>query len=237
MVKQRWKRTFSLVLSAAMVWSMSGVSALAEDLNTPASNLPEESVTVQDTNPLQNPVKEDCICDPKVEGETGHTNKDCPFYKDEKVCTCDPKVEGETGHTNKDCPFYQEEVPTEIEEAKAFIEKLPSLEEINQWKPTLELIEEDEGYQEAYDEAVSVHREELKKQIQEARAAYDALDEEKKKAFDQGLLSKLTSLETKLSQPVIDMESRLSALPSVEEFQNWKPVLDIPENDPGYQAA
>ena len=150
MVKQRWKRTFSLVLSAAMVWSMSGVSALAEDLNTTASNLPEESVMVQDTNPDQNPVKEDCICDPKVEGETGHTNKDCPFYQeentDEKVCICDPKVEGETGHTNKDCPFYQEENTNEIEEAKALIEKLPSLEEINQWKPTLELTEEDEGY-------------------------------------------------------------------------------------------
>lgn len=101
----------------------------------------------------------------------------------------------------------------------------------------MELTEEDEGYQEAYDAAISAHREELRKQIQEARAAYDALDEEQKKAFDQGLLSKLTSLETKLSQPVIDMESRLSALPSVEEFQNWKPVLDIPENDPGYQAA
>ena len=301
MAKQRWKRTLSLVLSAAMVWSMSGVSALAEDLNTPASNLPEESVMVQDTNLHQNPVKEDCICDPKVEGETGHTNKDCPFYQeentdekvcicdpkvegetghtnkdcpfyqeentdekvcicdpkvegetghtnkdcpfyqeentDEKVCICDPKVEGETGHTNKDCPFYQEENTDEIEEAKALIEKLPSLEEINQWKPTLELTEEDEGYQEAYDAAISAHREELRKQIQESRAAYDALDEEQKKAFDQGLLSKLTSLETKLSQPVIDMESRLSALPSVEEFQNWKPVLDIPENDPGYQAA
>ncbi|WP_419169385.1 doubled motif LPXTG anchor domain-containing protein [Negativibacillus massiliensis] len=241
MVKQRWKRTFSLVLSAAMVWSMSGVSALAEDLNTPASNLPEESVMVQDTNPDQNPVKEDCICDPKVEGETGHTNKDCPFYQeentDEKVCICDPKVEGETGHTNKDCPFYQEENTNEIEEAKALIEKLPSLEEINQWKPTLELTEEDEGYQEAYDAAVFAHREELRKQIQEARAAYDALDEEQKKAFDQGLLSKLTSLETKLSQPVIDMESRLSALPSVEEFQNWKPVLDIPENAPDYQTV
>ena len=166
MAKQRWKRTLSLVLSAAMVWSMSGVSALAEDLNTPASNLPEESVMVQDTNPDQNPVKEDCICDPKVEGETGHTNKDCPFYQeentdekvcicdpkvegetghtnkdcpfyqeentDEKVCICDPKVEGETGHTNKDCPFYQEENTDEIEEAKVLIEKLPSLEEINQ---------------------------------------------------------------------------------------------------------
>ena len=182
-----------------------------------------------------------CICDPKVEGESGHTNKDCPFYQeentDEKVCICDPKVEGETGHINKDCPFYKEEVPTEIEEAKALIEKLPSLEEINQWKPTLELTEEDEGYQEAYDAAISAHREELRKQIQEARAAYDALDEEQKKAFDQGLIGKLTSLETKLSQPVIDMESRLSALPSVEEFQNWKPVLDIPENAPDYQTA
>ena len=272
MAKQRWKRTLSLVLSAAMVWSMSGVSVFAEELNTPASNLPKESVTVQDINPLQNPVKEDCICDPKVEDETGHTNKDCPFYQeentDEKVCICDPKVEGETGHTNKDCPFYQEEntdekvcicdpkvegetghtnencpfyvtdeVPTEIEEAKALIEKLPSLEEINQWKPTLELTEEDEGYQEAYDAAVSAHREELRKQVQEARAAYDALDEEQKKAFDQGLFNKLTSLETKLSQPVIDMEACLSALPSIEEFENWKPVLDVPENDPGYQAA
>lgn len=238
MAKQRWKRTLSLILSAAMIWGMSGMPAFAEEPTAPV--VESEVPPVSDSVPQ--PEEKVCTCASQVEGEGAHTNPECPFYKEpqpeEKVCACDPKVEGECEHTNSECPFYKkDEVPTENEETKAFIEKLPSLEEYHQWQPTLEPSPEDEGYQAAYDAAVAAHCKEVEEQVKAAREAYDLMTEEQKAAFDPALTAKLTTWETKLSQPVTDMEGRLSGLPSVEEFQNWKPTLTIPETDPSYQAA
>lgn len=238
MAKQRWKRTLSLILSAAMIWGMSGMPAFAEEPTAPV--VESEVPPVSDSVPQ--PEEKVCACDPQVESEGAHTSPECPFYKEpqpeEKVCACASQVEGEGEHTNSECPFYKkDEVPPENEETKALIEKLPSLEEYHQWQPTLEPPPENEGYQAAYDEAVAAHCKEVEEQVKTARAAYDLMTEEQKEAFDPELTAKLTTWETKLSQPVTDMEGRLSGLPSVEEFQNWKPTLTIPETDPSYQAA
>lgn len=252
MAKQRWKRTLSLILSAAMIWGMSGMPAFAEEPASPAPVPEVESEVPLVTDPQ--PETKTCTCTaPCAEGSV---NTGCPVCSAEgadlsackgespDACTC--TVPCTEDSTNAECPVCSKdwnacapktEVPTENEETKAFIEKLPSLEEYHQWRPTLEPPPEDEGYQAAYDAAVAAHRKEVEEQVKVARAAYDSMTEEQKAAFDPALTAKLTTWETKLSQPVTNMEGRLSSLPSVEEFQNWKPTRTIPETDPSYQAA
>lgn len=89
-----------------------------------------------------------------------------------------------------------------VEEVAALIEQLPSAEEFQQWKPALEMAEDDPAYLKAYDAAVAEYRQQLEAQVKAVREAYGLLTDEQKLLVDAELLAKLEALETALaSQP------------------------------------
>ena len=111
----------------------------------------------------------------------------------EEACT---KTEGCTltdGHEG-DCQFA--DADDSAEETAALIEALPTAEEAAAYEPELELSEDDEGYNDAYNCAVEEYFSELETKVKAARAAYNALSEEGKAALDSALLGKLEELES-----------------------------------------
>ena len=75
------------------------------------------------------------------------------------------------------------------------INSLPTTDDLANYTPAIELKPEDEGYQEAYQAALDAYYSQVQEQVKAARAAYDALTEEEKVAFDATILAKLESLE------------------------------------------
>lgn len=93
------------------------------------------------------------------------------------------------------------------------INALPSADDLANYSPTIELKPEDEGYQETYQAALDTYYSQVKKDVEVARAAYDALTEEQKVAFDATILAKLTALEE-----LIALREQADVLPETEEI-------------------
>ena len=91
------------------------------------------------------------------------------------------------------------------------INALPSADDLANYTPTIELNPEDEGYQEAYQAALDAYYSQIQEQVKAARAAYDALTEEQKAAFDATILAKLESLEN-----LFAMREQINILPEGE---------------------
>ena len=92
------------------------------------------------------------------------------------------------------------------------INSLPTTDDLANYTPTIELKPEDEGYQEAYQAALDAYYSQIKKDVEAARSAYDALTEEQKAAFDATVLAKLTALEE-----LIAMREQANMLPVTED--------------------
>ena len=100
------------------------------------------------------------------------------------------------------------------------INSLPTTDDLANYTPTIELKPEDEGYQEAYQAALDAYYSQIKKDVEAARSAYDALTEEQKAAFDATVLAKLESLEN-----LFAMREQANTLPDA----NNQPDISYPE--------
>ena len=92
------------------------------------------------------------------------------------------------------------------------ITSLPTTDDLANYTPAIELKPEDEGYQEAYQAALDAYYSQVQEQVKAARAAYDALTEEEKAAFDATVLAKLESLEN-----LFTMREQVNTLPEDAE--------------------
>ena len=157
---------------------------------------------------------------PVCGGVDGQHTEDCtanqqPDEGDSGETTC-PECSGVDGQHEENCSLAQKPDNTPSEEAAAavqavvdLINALPTTDDLANYTPTIELKPEDEGYQEAYQAALDTYYSQIKKDVEAARAAYDALTEEQKAAFDATVLAKLTALEE-----LIAMREQADVLPN-----------------------
>ena len=157
----------------------------------------------------------ECTCG----AEEGQPHEEgCPLYEEPTVpeCTCG----AEEGQPHQEgCPLYEENTeetqePSEEDVAAVqavvdVINSLPTTDDLANYTPTIELKPEDEGYQEAYQAALDAYYSQVQEKVKAARAAYDALTEEQKAAFDATVLAKLTALEE-----LIAMREQADVLPN-----------------------
>ncbi len=154
--------------------------------------------------------------DPPVENENGEGETQ-PCDKTEG-CTLPNGHEGEctVEENTEDTKETQEPSEEDAAAVQAVVEQinaLPTSDDLANYEPTIELKPEDEGYQEAYQAALDAYYSQIKKDVEAARAAYDALTEEQKVAFDATILAKLTALEE-----LIAMREQADVLPETEEI-------------------
>ena len=108
------------------------------------------------------------------------------------------------------------------------INSLPTTDDLANYTPTIELKPEDEGYQEAYQAALDAYYSQVQEQVKAARAAYDALTEEEKAAFDATILAKLESLENLFAmreQTELLPETRTGSWPN-GPYPSESPIAD-----------
>lgn len=106
-------------------------------------------------------------------------------------CTCGA-TEGEVH--KEGCPLYTEpeEKPSEAVQAVIdMIEALPDADTVANYEPAVDLPEDDEGYNDAYNEAYSAYLEEAKENYAAAQEAYNALTDEEKAEIPEELTGKL----------------------------------------------
>ncbi|MBC3937744.1 hypothetical protein D4A47_02365 [Anaerotruncus massiliensis (ex Liu et al. 2021)] len=106
-------------------------------------------------------------------------------------CTCGA-AEGEVH--KEGCPLYTEpeEKPSEAVQAVIdMIEALPDTDTVANYEPAVDLPEDDEGYNNAYNEAYSAYLEEAKENYAAAQEAYNALTDEEKAEIPEELTGKL----------------------------------------------
>ena len=154
--------------------------------------------------------------DPPVENENGEDETQ-PCDKTEG-CTLPNGHEGEctveeNTEDTKETQEPSEEDATAVQAVVEQINALPTSDDLANYEPTIELKPEDEGYQEAYQAALDAYYSQIKKDVEAARAAYDALTEEQKVAFDATILAKLTALEE-----LIALREQADVLPETEEI-------------------
>ena len=154
--------------------------------------------------------------DPPVEDENGEDETQ-PCTKTEG-CTLPNGHEGEcvVEENTEDTKETQEPSEEDAAAVQAVVEQinaLPTSDDLANYEPTIELKPEDEGYQEAYQAALDAYYSQIKKDVEAARAAYDALTEEQKVAFDATILAKLTALEE-----LIALREQADVLPETEEI-------------------
>ena len=159
-----------------------------------------------------------CTCG----AEEGQPHEEgCPLYEEptSPECTCG----AEEGQPHEEgCPLYEENTedtedtqePSEEDVAAVqavvdVINSLPTTDDLANYTPTIELKPEDEGYQDAYQAALDAYYSQVQEKVKAARAAYDALTEEQKAAFDATVLAKLTALED-----LIAMREQADVLPT-----------------------
>ena len=150
--------------------------------------------------------------DPPVENENGEGETQ-PCDKTEG-CTLPNGHEGEcvVEENTEDTEDTQEPSEEDVAAVQAVVDlinALPTTDALANYTPTIELKPEDEGYQEAYQAALDAYYSQIKKDVEAARAAYDALTEEQKAAFDATVLAKLTALEE-----LIAMREQADVLPT-----------------------
>ena len=156
--------------------------------------------------------------DPPVENENGEGETQ-PCYKTEG-CTLPNGHEGEcvveeNTEDTEDTQEPSEEAAAAVQAVVDRINSLPTTDDLANYTPTIELKPEDEGYQEAYQAALDAYYSQIKKDVEAARSAYDALTEEQKVAFDATVLDKLESLEN-----LFAMRDQANTLPDTTPPEN-----------------
>ena len=151
--------------------------------------------------------------------EEGCSANQQPDEGDSGETAC-PECGGVDGQHEENCSLAQKPDNTPSEEDVAAVQavvdvinSLPTTDALANYTPTIELKPEDEGYQEAYQAALDAYYSQVQEQVKAARAAYDALTEEQKAAFDATVLAKLTALEE-----LIAMREQADVLPETEEI-------------------
>lgn len=146
------------------------------------------------------------VSEPEYAADTAGDYTFTPVLPEGYVLAEGAELPGITVTLEEKAPETQPETqpePKPEDEVSALIGQLPSAEEFQQWKPALEMAEDDPGYQKAYDAAVAEYRQQIGTQVKAAREAYELLTDEQKLLLDAELLAKLEALETALaSQPV-----------------------------------
>ncbi|WP_308754679.1 hypothetical protein [uncultured Anaerotruncus sp.] len=142
----------------------------------------------------------ECACG-AVEGESHREG--CPLYvepeEESPECTCGA-TEGEAHR--EDCPLYEapeEESPEAVRAVIDMIDALPDVGTVANYEPTVDLPEDDEDYNDAYNAAFAVYLEEAKSGYAAAQAAYDALTDEEKALVPEDLVKKLSDFDAFLT--------------------------------------
>ena len=167
---------------------------------------------------LPNGHEGECVTEPVTPPE--EENGEAETYPCEKTegCTFPNGHEGEcvveenTEDTEDTQEPSEEDIAAAVQAVVDRINSLPTTDDLANYTPTIELKPEDEGYQEAYQAALDAYYSQIKKDVEAARSAYDALTEEQKVAFDATVLAKLTALEE-----LIAMREQANMLPVTED--------------------
>ena len=162
---------------------------------------------------LENGHEGECVTEPVTPPEEENGEDETQPCEKTEGCTLPNGHEGEcvVEENTEDTEDTQEPSEEDAAAVQAVVEQinaLPTSDDLANYEPTIELKPEDEGYQEAYQAALDAYYSQIKKDVEAARAAYDALTEEQKVAFDATVLAKLTALEE-----LIAMREQADVLP------------------------
>ncbi|WP_306575626.1 hypothetical protein [Anaerotruncus massiliensis (ex Togo et al. 2019)] len=214
-MKKNWIRLLTMLLAAMLILTMSGVVSLANDDQpvtgdgvsdvsdtiSPVKTEEEPSVDESSTGASsedegsKGPSSEDVSSEgsSSEDASSKDTSSEDESSKDSSSgeCTCGA-AEGEVH--KEGCPFYTEpeEKPSEAVQAVIdMIEALPDTDTVANYEPAVDLPEDDEGYNDAYNEAYSAYLEEAKENYAAAQEAYNALTDEEKAEIPEELTGKL----------------------------------------------
>ena len=167
---------------------------------------------------LENGHEGECVTEPVTPPEEENGEDETQPCEKTEGCTLPNGHEGEctVEENTEDTKETQEPSEEDAAAVQAVVEQinaLPTSDDLANYEPTIELKPEDEGYQEAYQAALDAYYSQIKKDVEAARAAYDALTEEQKVAFDATILAKLTALEE-----LIALREQADVLPETEEI-------------------
>ena len=182
---------------------------------------------------LENGHEGECVTEPVTPPEEENSEDETQPCEKTEGCTLPNGHEGEcvVEENTEDTEDTQEPSEEDAAAVQAVVEQinaLPTSDDLANYEPTIELKPEDEGYQEAYQAALDAYYSQIKKDVEAARAAYDALTEEQKVAFDATVLAKLTALED-----LIAMREQADVLPETEEID--PDTVAIIETEEGFQ--
>ena len=163
---------------------------------------------------LENGHEGECVTEPVTPPEEENGEDETHPCEKTEGCTLPNGHEGEcvVEENTEDTEDTQEPSEEDVAAVQAVVDlinALPTTDDLANYTPTIELKPEDEGYQEAYQAALDAYYSQIKKDVEAARAAYDALTEEQKAAFDATVLAKLTALEE-----LIAMREQADVLPT-----------------------
>ena len=183
---------------------------------------PEEENGENETQPctktegctLENGHEGECVTEPVTPPEEENGEDETQPCEKTEGCTLPNGHEGEcvVEENTEDTEDTQEPSEEDVAAVQAVVDvinSLPTTDDLANYTPTIELKPEDEGYQEAYQAALDAYYSQVQEKVKAARAAYDALTEEQKAAFDATVLAKLTALEE-----LIAMREQADVLPN-----------------------
>ena len=167
---------------------------------------------------LENGHEGECVTEPVTPPEEENGEDETQPCEKTEGCTLPNGHEGEcvVEENTEDTEDTQEPSEEDVAAVQAVVDlinALPTTDDLANYTPTIELKPEDEGYQEAYQAALDAYYSQVQEQVKATRAAYDALTEEQKAAFDATVLAKLTALEE-----LIAMREQADVLPETEEI-------------------
>lgn len=219
-MKKNWIRLLTMLLAAMLILTMSGVVSLAnDDQPVTGDGVSDVSDTISPVKTEEEPSVDESStgASSEDEGSKGPSSEDVSSEgsssedasskdasskdassKDassedisSEECTCGA-TEGEVH--KEGCPLYTEpeEKPSEAVQAVIdMIEALPDTDTVANYEPAVDLPEDDEGYNDAYNEAYSAYLEEAKENYAAAQEAYNALTDEEKAEIPEELTGKL----------------------------------------------
>ena len=167
---------------------------------------------------LENGHEGECVTEPVTPPEEENGEDETQPCQKTEGCILpngheDECVVEENTEDTEDTQEPSEEDAAAVQAVVDVINSLPTTDDLANYTPTIELKPEDEGYQEAYQAALDAYYSQVQEKVKAARAAYDALTEEQKAAFDATTLAKLTALEE-----LIALREQADVLPETEEI-------------------
>ena len=192
-----------------------------------------QSCTKTESCTLENGHEGECVTEPVTPPEEENGEDETQPCEKTEGCTLPNGHEGEcvveeNTEDTEDTQEPSEEDAAAVQAVVDLINALPTTDALANYTPTIELKPEDEGYQEAYQAALDAYYSQVQEKVKAARAAYDALTEEQKAAFDATVLAKLTALED-----LIAMREQADVLPETEEID--PDTVAIIETEEGFQ--